>query len=115
MPSWRPSPRMRGSRILAFKSVDSADAEASQLGGLDDAGAFRQLQAGTLDLVGFGTRAPQLAAHLARLAGELAVAGELVLDDAQPCPDPLVDHRALELGKGPCDLEQQLARRLKKA
>src|SRR5262245_10806688 len=86
---------------LAFESVDGADPEADQLGRLDDARALGQLQAGLLELVGSRTRAPEISAHLASLADELAVAGEFVLDDTEPSSDALTDHRSLELAKAP--------------
>jgi hypothetical protein len=86
---WAPGCRFAGasrsiggmSPELAFKSVDGADAEANFPRHLADADALGELEAGAPDLVGFGTRAPQLAAHLARLAGEFAVAGELLLEN----------------------------------
>src|SRR5262245_28990149 len=106
----RASKLMRGmSPDLAFQSVDGADAEANQLGRLDDARALGQLQAGALELVGSRARAPEISAHLASLADELAVAGELVFDDAEPSSDPLADHGTLELGESTRDLEQVLA------
>ena len=58
---------------------------------------------------GSGTRAAEISAHLASLADELAVAGELVLDDAEPSSDALTDHGSLEFGKGARDLKEQLA------
>src|SRR5262245_41951634 len=101
---------MRGmSPDLAFQSVDGADAEAHFPGHLADADALGQLPPCALDLVGFGTRATQLRAHNAPLALELAVAGELILDDVEPSPDALADHRALKLTEGARDLEQQFA------
>src|SRR5262245_20311501 len=45
------------------------------------------------------------------LALELAVAGELVLDDVEPSPDALADHGAFEFAEGARNLKQQLAHR----
>jgi hypothetical protein len=94
---------------LAFKSVDGANAEANLPGYLADPDALGQLPPRALALVGFGTWPPQLRAHDASLALELAVAGELILDDVQPSPDALADHGALKLTEGARDLEQQFA------
>src|SRR5262245_2502138 len=94
---------------LAFKSVDGTNAEANLPRHLADADPLGQLSPCALDLVGFGTGPAQFRAHDAPLALELAVAGELILDDVQPSPDALADHGALKLTEGACDLEQQLA------
>src|SRR6185295_8525515 len=96
---------------LAFKPVDGADAETYGLRHLDDADALRQLQAGALELLRLDSWPAKPSAQLARLALELPVAGELVLDDAQPCSDPLADHRTLKFSESTCNLEQELARR----
>src|SRR5262249_11354178 len=97
---------------LAFQSVDRADTEADRLRHLDDADPLGQLQASALNLLWlltFHTRAAQPCPNDACLALELAVAGEFALDDAETRPDSLPDHRALELGEGTRDLEQELA------
>ena len=39
----------------------------------------------------------------------IAVAGELLLDDVQPSPHPLADHRPLEFREGAGQLEEELA------
>jgi len=80
---------------LTLQAVDGAHAEANLPGDLANAAPLGQLQAGALDLVGFGTWPVQLCAHDAPLALELAVAGELVLDDVQPSLDALADHVAV--------------------
>ena len=96
---------------LAFKSVDGAHAEGDLPGHFADANTPGQLPPRTLDLVRFGTRTTQLCAHNAPLALELAVAGELVLDNIQPSPDKLADHGAFKLAEGARDVEQQFAGR----
>jgi len=69
---------------LTLETVDGADAEANLASHLADANALGQLAARALDLVGFRTRSAKPPAYLARLADELAVPGELVLDDVEP-------------------------------
>jgi hypothetical protein len=59
---------------LTLQAMDGADAEANLASHLADADALGQLQAGALDLVGFGTVAAELPAYLARLADEFSVA-----------------------------------------
>ena len=67
---------------LTLETVDGADANLASH--LADANALGQLAARALDLVGFRTRSAKPPAYLARLADELAVPGELVLDDVEP-------------------------------
>lgn len=59
-----------------------------------------------LDLVRLSARPAQFPTHLASLADEFAVAGELVPHDLEPGPRPLLDHRSFELAEGARDLEQ---------
>jgi hypothetical protein len=97
---------------LTLQAMDGANAEAYFSRHLGDADPLGQLSPCQFDLVGFGTWSAKPPAHLARLADELAVAGDLLLDDAQPSPDTLADHRAFELGEithvSAADTAQQL-------
>jgi hypothetical protein len=96
---------------LTLEPVDGADAEPYFPYHFANPDALGEFAPRKRYLVGFGTGAPQLPAHLPSLAHKLAVAGELFLYDAEPSPDTLADHRALEFGEGAGHLEQQLARR----
>src|SRR5262249_6494819 len=96
---------------LSLEAMDGADSETNLASHLADADALCQLAACHLDLIRFGAWPAQLSADLASLADELTVASELVLDDFQPSPHPLSDHRALKLSEGARHLEEQFAGR----
>src|SRR5262245_3201550 len=97
-----------GVLCLPLEPVDGADAEADQLGSLDDAGTLGQLGAGSLKLFLLGTRATEMRADNASLpANELAITGEGILDGLHPGTHPGLDHSALKLSKRPADLKQQ--------
>src|SRR5215510_11831947 len=102
-------PTSAAERHLALQPVDRTGTQAYKPGGLAYSSAPGELLAGSLHLVGFSTRATEIAADDARLAGELLPARNLRLDGREPCLDALTDHRALEFAKCSCDLEEQLA------
>jgi len=84
---------------LTLEPVDGADAEPYFPYHFANPDALGEFAPRKRYLVGFGTGAPQLPAHLPSLAHKLAVAGELFLYDAESRPDTLADHRALEFGE----------------
>src|SRR5215475_14571650 len=102
-------PTSAAERHLALQPVDRTGTQAYKPGGLAYSSALGELLAGSLHLIGFSTRATEIAADDARLAGELLPARNLCLDGREPCLDALTDHRALEFAKRSCDLEEQLA------
>lgn len=77
---------------FTLQAMDGANTQSHIPSYLDDAGALGQLAARAFDLFRFGAWPAQFSAHLARLADELAVAGQLGLDDVEPSPHPLADH-----------------------
>jgi hypothetical protein len=72
---------------LTLEPVDGADAEPYFPYHFANPDALGKFAPRKRYLVGFGTGAPQLPAHLPSLAHKLAVAGELFLYDAGPSPD----------------------------
>src|SRR5262245_13029422 len=89
------TPHFSRRRHLALQPVDRTGTQACKPGGLAYSSAPRELLAGSLHLVGFSTRATEIAADDARLAGELLPVRNLGLDRREPCLDALTDHRAV--------------------
>ena len=73
-----------GMRSSTFEAVDGADAKADFSRHLADADALGQLLSRALDLVRLSARPAQFPTHLASLADEFAVAGELVPTTLSP-------------------------------
>src|SRR5262245_57571745 len=88
-------PTSAAERHLALQPVDRTGTQAYKPGGLAYSTAPGELLAGSLHLVGFSTRATEIAADDARLAGELLPVRNLGLDRREPCLDALTDHRAV--------------------
>src|SRR5262249_50172441 len=94
---------------LAFKPVNRAGAKTCEPGGLGNTDTLGQLGAGAFDLLGLTPRPAKTPAHHAGFGRELSVALDRGLDGLEPGAYPVADHGALEVGKGACDLEDELA------
>src|SRR5215475_15063897 len=82
-------PTSADERHLSLQPVDRTGTQAYKPGRLAYSSAPRELLAGSLHLVGFSTRATEIAADDPRLAGELLPTHNLRLDGRQPCFDAL--------------------------